>query len=163
MKRYVITAITVFALLITLAGALALWSGPYTQEEAQAALNDPRFYNELGFKFSEQGRMQEAQRAFERAVELDSRYERARSNLATAAFHNQEYETAIEQLRWLTFEFPGNENYRFDLAQNLVSQARYVDGDVAKFEEGAAIYESLGDFPHAVENAVIVRTVLAEN
>jgi Flp pilus assembly protein TadD len=159
MKNHIIAAVAVAMLLVTIASALALVAGPFTREEALAASQDPRFYNELGYMLAQQEETAAAQDAFERAVEMDSQYVRARSNLATIAFQNADYTTAIEQLRWLTSESP-DAGYSFDLAQNLVHQARFVDQDLTKLEEAAAIFESLGDYPNAAENARIVRNVL---
>ena len=164
MKRVFIAITVLLAILVTVAGALALnglVSGPYTPSQAEAASNDPHFHNELGYMLAQEGNSLAAQDAFVYAITLDPSYDRARSNLATIAFQNGDYATAIIQLRVLVAQ-SSNENYRFDLAQNLASQARYVDADLAKLEEAAAIYESLGDFPNAAQNAAVLRAVLAE-
>ena len=151
--------------LVTLGSALAMgvFSGPFaSKEQATQASSDPILYNTLGYQLAQEGKGAEAQVAFAKAVSLKSDYENARSNLATISFQNKDYMTAIEQLRWLVAKQPGNADYKFDLAQNLVSQARYIDGDLAKLDEGASIYESLGTYPHASENAKIVRNVIAD-
>ncbi|HIH25136.1 TPA: tetratricopeptide repeat protein [Candidatus Woesearchaeota archaeon] len=154
------------AVFIALAGsalAVGVLVGPFeSQEQMLPIQHDPVFYNNLGYELAQQGDLLGAQAAFERAVELRPGYEKARSNLATIAFQRGEYATATSQLRWLVAQYPDNQNYQFDLAQNLVSQARYVDADLAKLEEGAAIYESLGSFPNAASNAAIVRAVIAD-
>lgn len=154
------------AVFIALAGsalAVGVLVGPFENREQMLPIqHDPVFYNNLGYELAQQGDLPGAQAAFERAVELKPNYERARSNLATIAFQRGEYETATAQLRWLVMQYPNNQNYQFDLAQNLVSQARYNDADLTKLEEGAAIYESLGDYPNAAQNAAIVRAVIAD-
>jgi Flp pilus assembly protein TadD len=162
MKKAFTATIVISLLLLTIASAFALVAGPFTKEGALAASQDPVFYNELGFMLAQEGNMEGAQQAFAAAVELDAHYENARKNLAVAAFQNSDYEAAIEHGRILAAQQPGNQNYRFDLAQALVHQARYADADLAKLDEAATIFESLGSYPHAQENAVIVRAVIAE-
>lgn len=162
MKKTIITIATLAILLVTVAGAFALIAGPFSKEQALAASSDPRFYNELGFMLAQEGKNAQAQEAFAAAVQLDPHYENARKNLAVMAFQNQEYEIAIEQGRALAAMQPQNENYRFDLAQALVHQARYVDADLAKLKEAAALFESLGSYPNAAQNAAVVRAVIAE-
>ncbi len=152
-------------MLIFVSSALAfgILVGPFESHEQMLPIQrDPAFYNTLGYKLSQEGKNSEAQIAFAHAVELNPEYTNARSNLATIAFANKDYTTGIENLRYLVAHDSTNNNYKFDLAQNLVSQARYVDYDVAKLVEAATILESLGNYPHASENAAIVRTVLAE-
>lgn len=153
-------------MVILLAGSALAYGvlvGPFeSREQLLPAAHDPAFYNALGYHLAQDGKPTEAQAAFAHAVGLKPDYENARSNLATTAFSNGDYTTAIAQLRWLVENYPGNENYKFDLAQNLVSRARYKDADLAKLEEGAVLYESLGDFPNARENAAIVRNVIAD-
>jgi Flp pilus assembly protein TadD len=158
--------IAVTVMMFLLAGSVLAYSviiGPFDNGvQAQKYQNDPTFYNALGYKLSQEGKNGEAQAAFAHAVILNPDYKNARSNLATIAFANKDYATAIDNLRYLAAQDAANKDYQFDLAQNLVSQARYVDYDIKKLEEGAAIYENLGSYPHAKENAAIVRTVLAE-
>jgi Flp pilus assembly protein TadD len=161
-------AIFVSVLLLLAGGALAVgvMVGPMSEEKAASAGNDPVFYNELGFKLAQQGDNAAAQKAFAQAVELKPSYERARSNLATIAFQNEDYATAIEQLQVLVQLSPANAGYHFDLAQNLASQARYKDADLAKLLEAGKEFEKANElspgFPHALENARIVRAVAAD-
>jgi tetratricopeptide (TPR) repeat protein len=164
MKRTIITAIVIIAVLATVAGAFAfgILVGPGSQEQLLPMAHDPVFFNELGYRLTEEGKPLEAQAAFARAIELRPEYERARANLATIAFQNADYTAAIEQLRWLHDSAPANPSYTFDLAQNLVHQARYVDADKAKLEEAAALFESIPDYPNAAANAVVVRNVIAD-
>jgi tetratricopeptide (TPR) repeat protein len=156
-----------FLFVIIASGALALGVivGPLTADQVEET-HSAQFYNALGYELSGAGRTVEAQAAFTKAVELDPSYENARSNLATTAFKNADYLTGIEQLRVLTSRAPDSENYQFDLAQNLVHQARFADTDgytaLGRLEEAASLFEALGDFPHAGENARIVRSVIAE-
>ena len=143
--------------------AYGILVGPFENHEQMLPYeHDPVFYNTLGYKLAQEGKNTEAQIAFAHAVELKSDYTNARSNLATIAFANKDYNAGIENLRYLVAHNPTNNNYKFDLAQNLVAQAHYVDYDVAKLNEAATIFESLGNYPHASENAVIVRNVLAD-
>ena len=165
MKR--LSAIVLVAL-FTIAGAFALniISGPYvSQESASLVARDPAFYNNLGYALAQEGKFDDAQAAFMQAIALNDDYEKARSNLATVSFQNQDYKTAILQLRWLVAHNNKNPNYYFDLAQNLVHQARYVDADTAKFEEAIFAFETANllspGFPYALENAAIVKTVLS--
>jgi Flp pilus assembly protein TadD len=158
------TTIIALALLIAIGGALAITVGPFTQQSWSEAKGDPVFYNELGYKLAQSGEMREAQGMFARAVELDASYANARKNLYIAAYENGEYAAAAEQLRWLSANVP-SESVTFDLAQALVMHARTQATDageaIAELEEAAALLESLGDYPHAAENAVLVRKVLA--
>ncbi len=155
-------------MLVLAGGALAygIAVGPMTKEQAIGAGTDPVFYNELGFKLANGGDNAGAQAAFARAVELDPSYERAQSNLATIAFQNSDYPTAISTLRDLVAAHPQNANYHFDLAENLAAQARYSDADVAKLTEAGNEFDAANalqpGFPHATENAAIVRAVAAE-
>jgi Flp pilus assembly protein TadD len=160
--KVIIAVIVAVLITVTSAVALSIIAGPFEQEELIPAAHDPVFYNELGFKLAQEGRTADAQRAFAKAVELRPTYETARSNLATIAFQNGDYTTAIAQLRVLVTSHPENKNYHFDLAQNLASQARYDDGDIEKLQEAASEFDKAGDLPHAAENAAIVRTIVAE-
>jgi Flp pilus assembly protein TadD len=156
------------AMLVLAGGALALgiMVGPMSESQAQAASNDPVFYNELGYQLAQAGDSAGAQTAFSRALALKPDYENARSNLATIAFQNKEYMTAAANLRVLVEQHPYNPQYRFDLAQNLASQARYNDADLAKLQEAAEEFEQADalqpGFPHAKENAAILRQIVAE-
>jgi len=161
-------AILITAMLVLAGGALAygIVAGPMNKEQAASAGTDPVFYNELGFKLANEGDGAGAQAAFERAVALKPSYERARSNLATIAFQNSDYAVAITNLRVLVADHPQNANYHFDLAQNLAAQARYKDADLEKLSEAGNEFDAANalqpGFPHATENAAIVRAVAAE-
>jgi Flp pilus assembly protein TadD len=159
MKRVAIASII---LLLCVASTFALIAGPFTQQELNAATKDPIFYNELGYKLAQEGKNTAAQQAFEQAVALDPAYERARSNLATIAFQNSDYTTAIEHLRVLIAQHPENANYHFDLAQNLASQARYHDADLEKLREAVLEFDKASGVPHAAENAEIIRKIITE-
>jgi len=159
MKKF---AVVTLALLLCIGGALALsiLVGPIDQ--STDVISDARFYNALGYKLAEEGNLADAQTVVAHAVELDPAYENARANLAVLSFQLEDYETAIAQLRVLSRKYPENGGYRFDLAQNLVHQARYKDADLGKLREAAELFEELGDYPNAANNAAIVRLVIAE-
>lgn len=157
---YIITA------LLLVGGAMALTLGPMTLEQLSSAQHDPKFYNEMGYALSQEGKMIAAEDAFSRAVVIDPSYDNARTNLYLAAFANENYDVAIEHARILHAQHASNAQYTFDLAQALVAHARTQEKDasaaVSDLEEAAALLESLGSYPHAQENARIIRTVLAE-
>jgi len=164
MKRI---AVIITAMLLLAGGALALGivTGPFSDKDAATvAANDPAFYNALGYKLAQDGNAVDAQAAFARAVELDQDYENARSNLATIAFNNGDYASAIEQLRWLVENNPANGNYHFDLAQNLASDARYKTADPGELKEAASEFDVAASFgvENAASNAAVVRNVVAE-
>ena len=150
-------------LLIALGGAFALTVGPFTPGTWASARDDPVFYNELGYHLA-QSDMAAAQAAFQRAVDLDPSYENARKNLYVAAFQNGEYAVSAAHARVLHDAHP-DAQYAFDLAQALVMHARTqaTDAALAELEEAASLLVALGQYPHAPENAGIVRSVLAEN
>jgi len=158
--------IAVFALRVTIGGAFALnlISGPFaSKDNALAASNDPAFYNNLGVKLSQEGNTADAALAFRHAIALNTNYEKARSNLATLSFSAGDYDTAIEQLRWLVANTPSG-NYHFDLAQNLASNARYNTGNLDELREAANEFDIAAGYgvAHASENAAIVRAVIAD-
>lgn len=165
-----ITIITALLLAVGSGLALGVFSGPFAStSDALSVAKDPVFYNELGYHLSKQGDMAGAQEAFLQALEIDESYENARKNLALSAFHNGEYALAITHLRILTAQHPQNEQYRFDLAQSIVSYVRFemtadsTEDPIKLLEEAQAILLSLGDYPHASENAGIIGKVLGEN
>lgn len=151
--------------LMLISGALAVTIGPMTREQLADAGKDPVFYNELGYQLSQEGRMIEAQAAFQSAVDLDPVYENARKNLYVASFQNEDYLTATKHLRVLV-ELNPNDQYHFDLAQSLVAWARFQATDASEaivaLEEATEHLEIAGDFPNADENAKIVKKVLDE-
>ena len=165
MKR-IIAITSIFIALAAGALALGIVVGPLSADEAAHVSKDPAFYNSLGYQLVQQGKSVDAQAAFAKAVELDAHYQNALSNLATVAFQNQDYLTAIGALRVLTADYPTNANYHFDLGQNLASQARYVDADLGKLSEAAQEFDTADvlqpGFPHATDNAAIVRGVIAD-
>lgn len=154
--------IAIALLVLASASAFALLVGPLTAEQA----NDPVFYNELGYRLAQAGDMAGAQAAFAKAVRLDASYENARRNLYVAAFQNGGYAAAAEHLRILIAQHD-TAQYRFDLAQALVAHARThetdADAAIAQLQEALTHLDAAGDYPHARENAQIVRAVLAEH
>ncbi len=160
------TLILAFAALILVSGAYALSVGPFTADGLRAALGDADFHEEMGFKLGTAGDWDGAKHAFARAVALEPTRESARRNLAIASFHAGDYETAITNYRILLADDTGNREYRFDLAQSLVAHARTVetDGDAAvtQLHEALDLLENVGNYPHAHENAQIIRAVLSE-
>ena len=157
-------AVALLSLLLA-GGALALTAGPFTADGLRAALGDARFHNEAGYALGQQGDWGGAQRAFARALEIDPSYASARRNLAIASFQLGAYEDAAREYRTLLSADPGNREYRFDLAQSLVMYARFLETDgnaaVAQLEEALDLLDSVEGYPHARENAAIIRDALA--
>ncbi len=153
------TAIIIIIALTVTAGAFALTYGPFPIQ----ATEDPVFYNELGYHLSQQGDLEGAQDAFEKAVNIKDDYENARKNLAVAAFQNGDYLTAIEHGRVLAARH-GTQQYHFDLAQALVAQARFAEDSaeesVAYLFEAVENLKAAGDYPNAKSNLAIVNRVL---
>ncbi len=160
---------TVLLLFVTLAlasGAYALSVGPFTADGLRDALQDPEFYEALGYRLGTEGDWDGAQRAYARALALEPTSETTRLNLAIASFHAGDYDVAIAQYRELLALDAGNRMYRFDLAQSLVAHARNVetngDAAVTQLNEALGLLEHVGNYPHARENAAIIRAVLLE-
>jgi len=153
MKKTILIAV----ILIVIGTGFALTYGPFPAD----AGTDPVFWNELGFQLTQEGRMVEAQDAFLQAVLLDPSYENARKNLYVSAFQNGDFLTAEEHVRYLLEDGETAERH-FDLGQALVMAARsgVVDDPFRTLEEALVHLDTAGDWPHAQENAVIVRTVL---
>ncbi len=146
--------------LLVVAGGAGMTLGPFPE----SALGDPVFYNELGYTLMKEGKTSSAVTAFSTAVDLDPSYERARKNLYVAAFRDGQYLLAAEHARRLLEQNP-NRELHFDYAQSLVMWARTqaTDGGeaLAALEEAAEHLDAAGDWPHATENAAIVRRVMA--
>ncbi len=159
------TILVLLGLLLAPLAVLALTVGPFTADDLRAALGDARFHNEAGYALGQSGDWEGAYREFLIALDLDPSMESAQHNAAIAAFHTGRYAASAARYRDLVAQDPGNRAYRFDLAQSLVAHARFqeTDGNAAVADLRAAIdlLESVGDYPHARENALIVRDVLA--
>jgi tetratricopeptide (TPR) repeat protein len=129
-----------------------------------SAIEDPIYYNELGFMLSEAGNMGDAQTAFSQAVELDAEYANAWKNLGVAAFHNEDYATARDAYAVL-LDLQDTKEFRFDYAQSLVHHARFVSINptevAAELELAHELFVSAGDYPNAAANAAVVANVLA--
>lgn len=62
------------------ASEIALW-----RQTARVSPQKPRVFNNLGYAYSAAGCLEQAERAYARAVQLDPRYELARGNLEVVA------------------------------------------------------------------------------
>ncbi|MDD9953801.1 MAG: hypothetical protein OXR66_05695 [Candidatus Woesearchaeota archaeon] len=126
-------------------------------------IENPAFFNNLGYHLAAEGHEEAAKAAFEQALALDSSYIKARENLAVLSFQEEWYELAVTHLTYL-LTVEDRAAWHFDLAQNLVAHARFVETNgmqaVATLQEALTHFDAAGDFPHAAENAAVVRRVL---
>lgn len=123
-------------------------------------------YNDVGYFEYQDGDINNAERAFLTALEINPEYQHARYNLATLYFEQQRYVEAAEHLEILMAQDPENPNYYFDWAANVIAEIRQNGGgDIELFDAAIEAYRQADalqpGFPHALENVAVLERVKA--
>ncbi len=140
------------------------------EEAALAAYNkaievDPtnkEVLNNLGYYYKDKNPLL-AEDYFKKALESDSAYETARSNLALLYNKLGDYSKSVEELKILVKAYPYNIHYNYDLAINLANKYYHetrIHGDlieaIAYFK---IVYEMDPNFEHSLDNIKVLEEI----
>ncbi len=157
MKRLLLTVIV----LLVLIGSVSAYTVLVQEDLTPVELNNIAYYA------YHDGDYAAAEAAYLAALALDPSYEKARYNLALLLFELERYEEAHPHFAQTLALAPGNAGYHFDYAANYVAWFRQLDrASAADFDHAIAEYDLVEQlspgFPHAAENAAVLRAIKAE-
>lgn len=159
-----ISVVLISVLMVLLLVSIVLATGFIVKTSNPDFRNDPLFYKALGNELTKKGDFDKAAIAYEQSLALAEDLE-VRNNLAVIYYREARYSEAIDQLRALVAEEPGNPSYHYDLAVNLVDKFRNTDDkNLDDLYEALAEYEKASGlspgFSNSEQNIDVLRRVL---
>jgi len=121
------------------------------------APNEPLALNLLGTIRAQQGRLDEAEKLFLRALRIDTRFIGARMNLAQLYLLKSEPLRTVAQLKQVVLLDPGNEEAVDKLAGLLLAQAR-LDECLKLFKEVKQLQPSVGTLLVSLGDAYLAKS-----
>lgn len=124
--------------------------------------DDKFLLNNIGFYYKDINPLL-AEEYLKKALEIDSDYENARSNLALLYNKMADYENSITQFSILVNSFPNKINYQYDLSINLANKYYYVSKEyndlVMALEGFKKVYLINPNFEHVMDNIRVLNEI----